>query len=216
MTNDRWIDLSHPLVSGMPIYPGDPEYQARVVSQDTENGFLVHDVSLGLHSGTHIDGPSHALTNALTIEKLPIDRFVGEANVIRVRPIGRIIHTNDLDALYAELKAPTPRLLISTTHAKNWGKDTYFAASLEFENDFPDWAKARRLELIGADLPTFSFRGNSALLCHQALFQRGILLLENLTNLDKLASRVFLVACPLKFQGLEASPVRAIAKNNFE
>lgn len=213
MTNDRWIDLSHPFVSGMPIYPGDPEYRSRVASQDTENGFLVDEVAFGLHTSTHLDSPLHALKKGASIDQLPISRFIGEANVIRVAPKDNVIKTTDLEKAYQALLKSFSKLVIATGHESLWGKATYFDACPVFETDFPDWAESHHLELIGADLPTFWFAGGEALLCHQKLFEQGIVLLENLTHLESLTSTIFLVALPLAFQGLEASPVRAIAKN---
>ena len=55
----RVIDLTQPMKEGMPVYPGDPLFRTRPVADHETDGYRVTELSLGTHTGTHIDFPYH-------------------------------------------------------------------------------------------------------------------------------------------------------------
>ena len=77
-----FVDLSHELGTGMPVYPGDPEVGLVPSAQDEP--WRVLSLSLGSHSGTHIDAARHYVPGGRTIDEYPIERFVVAAVVARV------------------------------------------------------------------------------------------------------------------------------------
>ncbi len=76
------IDLSHTLDSNIPIYPGDPTFSCCPFITIAKDGVNVHQISMGSHSGTHVDAPSHFVENGQSVDVIPLDRFVGRAIVI--------------------------------------------------------------------------------------------------------------------------------------
>ena len=62
------VDLSHPLHDNMSTYPTDPEV-AIIREKDISTHFsLLHSITMGTHTGTHLDVPAHIISNGKTIE----------------------------------------------------------------------------------------------------------------------------------------------------
>lgn len=77
------IDLSAPLYSGMGIYPGDPEVTIKIKHTYEKEGWELRELSMGSHTGTHVDAFSHMHKNKASIDKIPIDCFFGPAQVVK-------------------------------------------------------------------------------------------------------------------------------------
>lgn len=79
----RVIDLSKPLYSGMDVYPGDPTVQIKVKHQHENEGWELRDIQMGSHTGTHVDAFSHMHPQKASLDKIPLDRFFGDAQVVQ-------------------------------------------------------------------------------------------------------------------------------------
>ena len=77
-------DLSHPIRSGMQVYPGDPEVDLSAALELERDGAAVTALHLGSHSGTHVDAPAHTVAGGRTMDAVGLDELVGDALVIRV------------------------------------------------------------------------------------------------------------------------------------
>ncbi|TVQ27953.1 MAG: cyclase family protein [Spirochaetaceae bacterium] len=75
----RVIDLSQPIFSGMPVYPGDPEVRIDTAHTYDTHGWLLRSLSLGSHTGTHLDAPSHMHADGATISQVLLERCMGDA-----------------------------------------------------------------------------------------------------------------------------------------
>jgi len=82
----RLIDLTLPIVSGMPVYPGDPEVAVRQVRKLSADGYRLHELSLGSHTGTHVNAPWHMAEEGQRLEDLPLAGFIGKAVVRGAAP----------------------------------------------------------------------------------------------------------------------------------
>jgi arylformamidase len=81
-----WIDISVPLQNGMVHWPGDPAYQIELaLDQKKGDVCTVSHVSMGVHTGTHMDAPRHFIEDAATIDELLLDAVIGPARVIAIR-----------------------------------------------------------------------------------------------------------------------------------
>lgn len=80
----RVIDLSATIEQGMKIYPNDPEVQIEVVHTHEQNGWELRKLSLGSHTGTHVDSFSHMVSHGKSLDQLPISRFFGEAVIVDI------------------------------------------------------------------------------------------------------------------------------------
>lgn len=75
----RVIDLSQTIQSGMEIYPDDPEVEIEVVQQRSEEGWELRRLTMGSHTGTHVDAFSHMHESGANLDGIPVERFVGDA-----------------------------------------------------------------------------------------------------------------------------------------
>jgi arylformamidase len=78
------IDLSSPITDGMPVYPGDPEVKVKVAHTYECHSWELRQLSMGSHTGTHVDAPSHMHPGAATLDELPLERFFGASRVVRI------------------------------------------------------------------------------------------------------------------------------------
>ena len=75
-------DISQPISESLPVYPGDPEIIIQTVSEVSSGApFGVTRIAMGSHTGTHIDAPYHFLETGVTVDRLPLEVFMGRAEV---------------------------------------------------------------------------------------------------------------------------------------
>ncbi|MCU1522441.1 MAG: Kynurenine formamidase [Arthrobacter sp.] len=133
-----WFDLSVPLRTGMPVYPGDPEVVITPALSVAADGANVLSLGLGSHSGTHADAPLHVHVGWPALDDLPLFRFSGLAELVDVRGVGlggRIsaAHLAGLAPAGSSTVAagesgpgePGKILLLHTGSAAAWGSDEY-------------------------------------------------------------------------------------------
>lgn len=79
----RIVDLSRPIHEGMPGYPGDPEVGIEILGNTESASGLVRRISLGSHTGTHVDAFSHMHKDGHDLDHIPLERFLGPAQAVR-------------------------------------------------------------------------------------------------------------------------------------
>ena len=75
----KFIDLSHLISNNISTYPSDPDVLIKKVKGIKEQGSLLHSFSMGSHTGTHLDTPSHIIPMAKTLNDFDLDSFTGQA-----------------------------------------------------------------------------------------------------------------------------------------
>lgn len=213
------IDLSHPLETDMPVYPGTEPVRVEPAATRDRDGYRTTRFGLDSHAGTHVDAPAH-LIDGPGLDDLPLDRFSADAAKVSVKslePRERI----GLDAVRAGLDADPEAIdlaVVATGWDRHWGTERYFDHPY-LAPEAADWLAGRDCDLgidaINPD-PTPTERAGpdepDGFPVHEALFERGRLLVENLRGLDRLPERFELRAYPLRFADADASPVRAVAR----
>ena len=206
----RLLDLSQPLHSGMPVFPGDPE--VRLEGAGATPPWRVTGLELGTHSGTHIDAASHYVERGATIDSYPLERFVLECSVIHLQAsAGRALAWDDLAAgLPAE---PAGRGVLLHT-----GWDVHWGGPKAERHPFLSEEAARRLAaagvgLVGTDALNVDATAEPTTAVHDALLGADVLVVENLTNLDELEGGTLYTCAfvPLRLVGCDGSPIRAYA-----
>jgi len=206
----RLIDVSRPLHTGAPHWPGDHDTEFTLGTRiaDGQPCNLGH-LALSVHNGTHADAPFHYNDRGVTIEALDPELFVGPARVIDAR--GHAVFTPALfDRVAPADLAATPRILFRTD---TWlDLDSFPTTWPLLDPAMPGWLAARGVRLIGLDLPSVDPLGNTDMAIHHRLDAAGILILESLDLRDVEAGVYELIALPLKLRGADGSPVRAVLR----
>ncbi len=212
MKKAKWIDLSRPVVPGMPVFPGDPEVKETVLRTVENDGYRLRILETGMHAGTHLDAPAHFLPEGTDVRGIPLDKVAGPASVIRIAPRNGILPTEGIREAYSRLESPAERLLLDAGWAPRWGTPDFFTGFPGFEPDFGEFLKTKGIVLFGTDLPSVKYGDADFASAHRELLGDGVVIGENLVGLEALPEAVFFAAFPLSLAGMDGSMVRAVAR----
>ncbi|MCA9288863.1 MAG: FAD-dependent monooxygenase [Phycisphaerales bacterium] len=208
------LDVS-PLISpSLGVWPGDNAF-SREVLLDTERGdnITLSTIRTTVHLGSHADASNHygkASEGAVGIDRMPLGHYIGPCRVVALaRPCvpGSRVTPADLPGL-DEIREP--RVLIRTDSFPDpdrWNAD-FAALSVELV----DALAARGVITIGIDTPSVDLHDSKDLPAHRAILGHGIAILEGLVLRGVEAGVYELIAPPLRLEGADASPVRAILR----
>lgn len=205
----RIVDLSHPVTSGMPVYPGDPEVRFRSALTVENDGVAVQELTLGTHTGTHIDAPSHSIVGGAAVDAAPLEWLVGDAQVVHASAAPR----EEISFPSHRVASVLPRIVCI---ASGW--DRYFHdprrelhpyLSLEFAEEL--WKRGARV--LGVDMLSPDPTGvpDATFAVHEFWLGHGGVIVENLKGITNLPEKVRMSLLPLNLAGLDGSPIRAIA-----
>ncbi|MET1086356.1 MAG: cyclase family protein [Arthrobacter sp.] len=229
------MDLSVPLRTGMPVYPGDPEVRIEAALTVSGDGANVLALAMGTHTGTHADAPLHVRDGWASLDELPLEVFSGSAELVDVRGVdyGRPITAGHLAGI-APTGTPAPGepgepgrlLLLRTGFAEAWGTDEYLkhpwldaaAAQLIVDRGY----RAVGLDALSVDPTPHTGSAESAdahgFPAHDILAGNGCIIVENLTGLEQVqdalaaGSAVEVFLFPLSIPGADGAPIRAVAR----
>ena len=179
------------------------------------NTTLLHLYS---HAGTHLDAPCHFIEQGVALEDVSLEKCVGPAQVIDlsfVKP--RELITVEHLSPYADKIGPGARLLLKTGWSARVGSPEYRNQLPRVSLPLAEWLARRNIALLGVEPPSVVDVNSKEELTsvHRVLLEAGIVIVEGLANLDALqGDEVTFIALPLKLEGGDGSPVRAIAIEN--
>jgi len=206
-TYRRVWDVSVPNRPDMHFYPGDPtleQTQVRAIKRgDAAN--LTH-LSLGAHTGTHVDAPAHFIDGAPTLERVPLDRMVGPAQVLDLRGLAAI----DAAALRRHQIHSGDIVLFRTDNSERWAKPGFQKDFTYVTLDGAEHLVERGIKTIGMDYLSIEQFGSRDFAVHKLLLGKGIFVIEGL-DLREIAAGPYLLSClPLKLEGVDGAPARAV------
>jgi arylformamidase len=210
------IDLTQLLNEKIMVYPDTAAPTFEVTNTIEKDGFTELKMTMASHTGTHIDAPCHILQNARSLSQFPVDQYIGKASVIPCQGKNEI--SMEYLQSFENRITEVDFVLFLTGWQNRWNTRGYFDDSPTLTREAALWLTRFKLKGVGVD--AFSLdKINSALTVneenlpiHYILLGKEILLIENLTNLDKLPDSIFSFQClPLKVENADGSPVRAIA-----
>lgn len=206
-------DISVPIRSSMPIWPGDPAVVLQMLSA-IENGEQanVTGIKMSVHTGTHIDAPSHFIENAASVDQIPLKKLIGVVLVLEIDETVDVISDQILLAHPKnDLLESTEKVLFHTKNSSLW-----LTHPEEFQSDYVGIDKSGAaylsglsLDLIGLDYLSIATY-DETLIPHKTLLSKGIVLLEGL-NLTGVTEGNYEMFClPLNLVGCEGAPARVI------
>ena len=203
------IDISPPVTSATAVFPGDT-ILTREVLQDMRGGdsITLSTLRSTVHIGAHADAPSHYGHSGRSIDRQPLDLYLGPCRVIEMpqRPGGRLIPAD----LPAGVPIDQPRILLRTgsyPDPAEWCDD--FTALCP---DLIDHLADRGVRLIGVDTPSVDPASAKVLEAHHQFLARDVAILEGLVLTNVQPGVYELIALPLALVGFDASPVRAVLR----
>ena len=194
-----------PLVSPrLAPWPGDTPFNSELVlAMSRGDSVNVSRVTLSSHFGAHADAPCHFVPGAADIATVALEPFLGPARVIQV-PGVEVIGRRE-----AALARGARRVLFRVlSEAADEFPARYAPLAVEAARELARLG----VILFGTDAPSVDPPGSSALPAHHGLHDGGVAILENLRLSDVPAGEYELIALPLRWQGLDGSPVRAVLR----
>ena len=206
------IDLSHDIVSDMMVFPGDPKVQICQACSILEHGLAVSSLSLGSHSGTHIDAPSHFLADQYSLSDFGVGDFVARGVVINCSH-KKALEAITLDDIKSYLKdfQQGDFALFYTGFGKYFGSEYYFKhpyLDIETVNTLLDLGvRAFLMDTLSPD----QF-GDENFPVHYAILEQNAIIGENFTNLDEINfTKPLISILPMKLKDGDGAPIRAVA-----
>lgn len=204
-------DVTAPLREDLPTWPGEDGLRRRLV-KDLAKGdtSTVSHLSLGAHTGTHIDAPVHFIAEGGGIDALDVEALMGPAVVAGLEHVERTIRPEDLEASVPE---GAERILLKTRNS-GWS-----ASDTEFREDFvaldaagAEWCVARGLRLVAIDYlsiePSGSARKGHPV--HRTLLNAGVVIVEGVDLSGVQPGAFVLAALPLLVPGGDGAPARVV------
>lgn len=212
-SKSRFIDLTRIMGSQLPTLGIHPDFTVSEYRTIEEHGSSVQGVSLGSHTGTHLDAPSHFVPGGPSVESLDLHKTMGECVVLDFTDKGAndVITAAEIKRYEATIRA-TGRILIRT----DWERSHVGA---DYLKDFPVLTiNAAKLLveygvlLVGMDTPSPGPMGPDGATIHAIMLEADVVIVESLINLHQIPNTAFtIMAMPLPLDGCSGSPCRALA-----
>jgi len=213
-TELEMIDLTHIIEEGMTTFdaPWHPHVSIKQLGRLGFEGRETRKISLGTHTGTHVDAPLHFVKNGKTIDKIPLSKLVGSIS---------IINFSHLKKNQPVTKEMLKKIKITKKMVFNFGWSRFFG-NKKFYHNYPYFTKdavkflvSKKIELLGYDTPSpdnsqdkLGSKEDSPI--HKILLKKNIVLVEYLANLDKLTNYNGwkIAVSPLRIKDADGSPAR--------
>ncbi len=202
-----WIDVSHPISPRTAVWPGDRRFSCgwtmALARGDSVN---VGELGMSVHTGTHVDAYLHFDEDGWDAARMPLDLYAGPCIVIHVPTTRAVLPAHIAGVDFAKY----PRVLFKTrlaTHADVFDEGLTSIA--------PETARAlveAGVKLVGTDAASVDAFDSKTLETHKILAAGGAGILENVALAGVGAGAYELFAFPLKLEGMDGSPVRAVIR----
>jgi arylformamidase len=204
----RLYDVTVTLRPGMPTYDSEPGPELAALQRMARGDPAdVSKLSLGTHTGTHVDAPAHFLPGAHGIDRLPVEALVGPATVLDLGQCGEV--TRSL-LERAGLSERAQRVLLKTSNSALWADSAFHTDYVALAEDAAVWLVRRGVRLVGIDYLSVERHGSADFPVHRRLLSAGVVVLEGL-DLRVVAAGDYWLAClPLKLEGADGAPARVV------
>lgn len=204
----RIHDISRAIRAGIPVWPGDTDFDFRFVAKIAEGSSVnVGRIEMSVHTGAHIDAPLHFDDAGADAASVPLEKYIGPCIVSDVRPSARGILPADLPAGLGDAAGKAGRLLLRSYAQRPQSFDEGMAHATP---ELADWLAEHGIGLLGIDTDSMDAFESKELPAHRRLNHHGVAILEGIDLSQVEPGEYELVALPLRIEGADGSPVRAV------
>ena len=206
-----WFDVSVTVRTGLPVWPGNPFVDLTPVQSFPQGDEVtISKLSLGAHTGTHMDAPLHFIRAGKTIDEVPLEIGLGRARVIEIEN-REVITPEELERHATQAGE---RLLFKTYNSARdlFAKDDFTEDYVYISTEAGAYLADKGVMLVGVDYVSVGGYQKNAPEVHRALLGGGVWIVEGLELSQISPGEYDLLCLPLKLRGLEASPVRALLR----
>ncbi|PPK84350.1 kynurenine formamidase [Neolewinella xylanilytica] len=218
MWYEGWTDVTYPIFEGMTGWPGQPQTDLETLSCiHCGDSAMVSVLHMSLHSGTHMDAPSHFLAQGIDISQAPFEVGMGPVRIADVNPEAEV-RPEDLDAYEARTRPVKQgeRLILRTQNSNkaNWLQEDFDRHYHAIGPDAAAWIGKRKLRLIGVDYLSVGpfHHGNPQ--THRTLMGAQVWIIEGIDLRNVSEGDYEMICLPLKIAGGDASPIRILIRKH--
>ena len=205
-------DVTVPLSSDVPVYPGDPPFQAEPTHRIADGEpYNASRLTMSTHSGTHVDAPYHFLADGATVDALPLEILMGKARVVEVQVRDKIERA-DLELL--DLRADL-RVLVKTRMSGQLRSGAFQEDFVHLTPDAALYLVQAGLKLVGIDYLSVEKYGSKDFAAHHALLEAGVVIVEGLDLSEVEPGEYDMTCLPLRIVGADGSPARVVLRTRM-
>lgn len=210
LASENWIDVSVPIHSGMVHWPDNPPIEIERVQDMTKGDIAnVSKLSMGVHTGTHMDAPLHFFEGGRSIDTMPLSATLGRARIIEISDT-ESIKPDELKPYNIQLGE---RVLFKTINStQNWKTNEFVKNFVYISHEAAQYLAKLQVQVVGVDYLSVGGYSKDGPETHHALLGAGIWIIEGLNLSQVKAGPYDLICLPLKMVGSEGAPARAIVK----
>jgi arylformamidase len=205
-----WIDISIPLRNGMPYWPDNPPVQInRTMDLDRGDQATVSSISVGSHTGTHMDAPLHFIKSGKAIDEMPLSAVIGRAHVIEIHDP----HAITVEELRMHTIQAGERILFKTRNStERWAERAFMKDFVYLTTDAARWLVERRVRTVGVDYLSIGGYEKNGPEVHHVLLSKEIWIIEGLDLSAVGPGQYDLICLPLKIAQGDGAPARALLR----
>lgn len=201
------IDISLPINEKTIIYPGNPKVRIKTIRGKTS---IHSEIRFGSHTATHVDAPRHVFKKGSGVDKINLEKVVGECRVLDMTRIKESIRMKDLKK---EDIRKGERILVKTKNSLR-GFKKFYNDYIYLDGDAAEFLGQKNILLFGIDYLSVKKRGGKDIRPHTELLRNGIVIFEGLDLLKVRPGKYFFIGLPLKFKDLDGAPARVVLWKN--
>jgi len=208
--SSRWIDISVLINEAIVHWPNDPPFEKTMISEiDKGDHANLSKLTMGAHTGTHVDAPRHFINDGIDVSMMSIDIFVGPARVIEITD-SKIITTREMEQHKIRR---SERLLFKTRNSSHvWNESNFVQDFVALSLEAAEYLVQQKVKMIGVDyLSVGPYHGNGGDV-HRKLLSQQVGIIEGLDLSSVTSGKYYLVCLPLKIKSGDGAPARAILR----
>ena len=209
-TKEGWIDVSVPLRTGMVHWPDNPPVRIeRMLDIEHGDAANVSTISMGSHTGTHMDAPLHFVQGGKGLDEMPLEATIGRTRVVE-------IHDPESVKPY-ELRPhgirKGDRILFKTRNsARRWHEEAFIENFVYVSQEAARYLAAHEVQTVGIDYLSVGGFVRDGVETHRTLLEAGIWVIEGLDLSQVAPGKYELICLPLKVERGDGAPARAILR----
>jgi arylformamidase len=205
-----WVDVTAPLHSGMVHWPDNPAVKIeRMLDISKGDNANVSELSMGSHTGTHMDAPVHFINDGIALDKMDLAATIGRARVIAIED-SEAIHP---EPLVDEDINPGDRIIFKTRNSSTeWWSQPFKEDFVYLTHEAAELLSERGVRTVGVDYLSVGGYKRDGAATHRALLGAGIWIIEGL-RLEAIEPGDYELIClPLLITGADGAPSRALLR----
>ena len=209
-TRAGWIDVSVTLRTGTVHWPDNPLVRIeRMLDIEHGDAANVSTISMGSHTGTHMDAPLHFVRGGKGLDEMPLEATIGRARVIEIHDPESV----KPDELRPHRLRGGERILFKTrSSARRWHEETFIEDFVYVSQEAARYLATCEVQTVGIDYLSVGGFVKDGVETHQALLEASIWVIEGLDFSQVEPGEYELICLPLKVKRGDGAPARAILR----